>query len=62
MMGGIIVFGSLALAGVFSAAWLLRPRLRRAIEAPKHVFAGRVQRYDQVCRADQRRDPAVNDS
>ena len=54
MIGTIIVWGSIALAVVFSAAWLLRPAWRRAIEAPKHSFAARVREYDRTCGTDEK--------
>jgi hypothetical protein len=43
----IIVIASLALAGAFSLAWLLKPGLREQIEAPKHLFHEQVRQYDQ---------------
>jgi hypothetical protein len=50
VIGTVIVGGSLALAVLFAAAWLLRPAWRSAIEAPKHGFAARVRAYDRACR------------
>jgi hypothetical protein len=47
----VVVLGSLALAAAFALAWLLRPALRRQIEAPKHGFAAHVRHYDAACRA-----------
>ncbi len=51
----LIVLGSLALAAAFAVAWLLRPALRRQIEAPKHGFATQVRHYDSACRAREER-------
>jgi len=45
-----IVIGSLVLAGLFLVAWVARPALRSAIEAPKLGFADRVRQYDRACR------------
>ena len=39
MISTFIVVSSLLLAGVFIAAWILKPEFRRRIEAPKHLFA-----------------------
>ena len=58
MIGTIIVGGSLALAVLFAAAWLLRPGWRRAIEAPKHSFAARVREFDRACRSPDEHDTA----
>jgi hypothetical protein len=44
-----IVVGSLLLAGVYAAAWLLAPGLRRQIESPKHWFAAQTRQYDRAC-------------
>ena len=58
----LIVLGSLALAAVFWLAWLLRPTLRRQIEAPKHEFAAQVRQYDEACRAHRERNAAADES
>jgi hypothetical protein len=58
VIGAIIIGGSITLAVVFSAAWLLRPSWRRAIEAPKHSFAARVRQYDRKCRGPDEDDAA----
>ncbi|MDH3418164.1 MAG: hypothetical protein OEM78_01725 [Gammaproteobacteria bacterium] len=47
MITTIIVVASLALAGAFSLAWLLKPDLREQIEAPKHLFHDQVRQYDR---------------
>jgi hypothetical protein len=49
MTGTLIVVGSLALAALYGLVWWRRPRVRRAIEAPKHGFAARVRQYDETC-------------
>jgi len=48
MIANIIVFASLALALVFTAAWVLRPELRAWIERPKYQFQDAVQGYDRA--------------
>lgn len=47
MITSIIVVASLVLAGAFTVAWLLRPRLREQVEAPKHLFQDLVRQYDR---------------
>ena len=47
MVTTIIVAASLALAVVFTVAWLLKPNLREQIEAPKYLFQGQVRQYDR---------------
>jgi hypothetical protein len=47
MISTFIVLASLLLAGVFIAAWLLKPDFRRRVEAPKHLFAEQVRQYDE---------------
>jgi hypothetical protein len=47
MMTDLIVFGSVALAAAFIAAWWLRPDLRAWIERPKYEFQDAVQDYDR---------------
>lgn len=48
MIANIIVFGSLALAAVFVAAWIVRPELRAWLERPKYQFHDAVQGYDRA--------------
>ncbi len=48
MIADIIVFGSLALAAVFVAAWIVRPELRAWLERPKYQFQDAVQGYDRA--------------
>lgn len=47
MITAIIVFLSIALAVLFTVAWLAKPGLRRRIEEPKHLFAAQVRQYDK---------------
>ena len=47
MITTLIVVASLALVGVFTLAWLLKPNLRNQIETPKHLFQDQVQQYDR---------------
>ena len=47
MISTFIVVSSLLLAGVFIAAWILKPEFRRRVEAPKHLFAEQVRQYDE---------------
>jgi hypothetical protein len=58
MMTMIIIIGSVVLAAAFSLAWLLEPRLRERIEAPKHWFGDQVRQYDRDCR-ETREDPSA---
>ena len=51
MIANIIVFASLALALVFTAAWVLRPELRAWIERPRYQFQDAVQGYDRAQQA-----------
>ncbi len=46
MITTFIVTASVALVVGFGAMWLLKPGLRRRIEAPKHLFANQVRQYD----------------
>jgi hypothetical protein len=46
MMDGIVLLAVL-FAVVFSAAWLISPRLRVWIERPKYRFLANVQQADQ---------------
>jgi len=57
----LIVGGSLALAGVFWLAWLLRPTLRRQLEAPKHDFAAQVRQYDEAFSAPAERNATADE-
>jgi hypothetical protein len=62
MIADVIVIGAVALAVAFSVAWLVRPALRRQIEAPKHAFERQVRQYDRVCQeARERRGEATNE-
>ncbi len=61
MIATLIVLGALALAVAFSAAWLLRPALRRQIEAPSHRFAARARQYDEAHRAEDHNDSESTD-
>jgi len=47
MIVEFIIFASIALALGFVGTWLLRPSLRRRIEAPKHAFQARLRAYNQ---------------
>ena len=46
MITTFIVTISVALVVGFGAIWLLNPRLRHQVEAPKHLFANQVRQYD----------------
>jgi len=46
MITTFIVTVSVALIVGFGAIWLLNPRLRHRVEAPKHLFANQVRQYD----------------
>ena len=50
MITAIIVISTIALAAVFTIAWLTKPALRRQIEQPKYCFQDQVQQYNQQCR------------
>lgn len=47
MIPDILVYVVIALTGGAVAAWALSPRLRAAIERPKHLFLEQIQRYDR---------------
>lgn len=47
MITSIIVWGSVLAAVVFSAAYLLSPRLRAQVEQPKYQFQKQVQNFDK---------------
>ncbi len=47
MISEFIVWGSLALAAIFTGAWALSPGLRRWIERPGYLFLEAVQSYDR---------------
>ena len=47
MITWAIVVTSIALAVVFSVAWMLVPDLRAWVERPKHQFHDRLQQYDR---------------
>ncbi|MEQ8954591.1 MAG: hypothetical protein RL120_10690 [Gammaproteobacteria bacterium] len=47
MISTIIVGASLAMAALFTAAYLLDPALRRRVEAPKTIFLQQLRQYDQ---------------
>jgi hypothetical protein len=47
MIPDLLVYGVLALTGVFVVAWAVSPQLRARIEAPKHLFVEDIQRYDR---------------
>ena len=49
MITTTIIVGSLLLAAVYTAAWLLGPGLRRQIESPKHWFDAQTRQYDRAC-------------
>ncbi len=49
MITAIIVFSSVALAAVFTIAWLTNPALRQQIEHPKHCFQDQLEQYNQHC-------------
>jgi hypothetical protein len=51
MISSFIVLASLLLAAIFIGAWLMKPDFRRRIEAPKHLFAEQVRRYDEQTRS-----------
>jgi hypothetical protein len=46
MITDVVVLASVALAGIFVAAWVVSPSLRAWIERPKHRFHDAVQEYD----------------
>jgi len=48
MITAIIVISSVALAVLFTIAWLTHPGLRRQIEHPKYSFQDQVQQYDRI--------------
>ena len=47
MITTLIVGASVVLAVAFTLAWLLKPRLRAQIEAPKHFFQDQLRQYDR---------------
>lgn len=49
MITAFIVISSIVLAFAFFIAWLTKPGLRQDIENPKHLFAERIQQYDEQC-------------
>ncbi|MGE3277675.1 MAG: hypothetical protein AB7O67_21375 [Vicinamibacterales bacterium] len=49
-MGAVIVYGSTALALIFTAAWLWLPAFRAWVEQPKDQFTEDVRRYDEAHR------------
>jgi hypothetical protein len=57
----IIVLGSLALAGVFVAAWWLKPGLRAQIEAPSVRFAAAARSFDRARFAPRQTDRGASD-
>jgi hypothetical protein len=46
MIADIVVLASVALTGVFVAAWLVSPPLRAWIERPKYRFQDALRQYD----------------
>ena len=47
MISGIIVYGSLLLAGAFVLVYACSPALRRKIEQPKYSFQKQLTQYDR---------------
>ena len=46
MIAAIIVIVSIIFAGAFTIAYLVRPALRRQIEAPKFIFQEQIRQYN----------------
>ena len=63
MISAIVIVASIVLAAAFSAAWLLSPGFRQAIERPKHSFQDQVTMYDRQChKSAQEREAFTNES
>lgn len=52
MISDLIVWSSVGLTLIFTAAWALSPALRVWIEQPKHRFLDSVRGYDRGARVD----------
>lgn len=50
MISDLIVWSSVGLTLLFTAAWAVSPALREWIERPKHRFLESVQGYDRAGR------------
>lgn len=50
MISDLIVWSSVGLTLLFTAAWAVSPALREWIERPKHRFLESVQGYDRAAR------------
>ena len=46
MIAAIIVIASIVFAGAFTIAYLVRPTLRKQVEAPKFIFQEQIRQYN----------------
>ncbi len=47
MIAAVIVVLSVLLASIFAVAYLVKPALRKQVEAPKYHFQAQIQQYNE---------------